>query len=255
MNEDRLEALLNSKNCRDICPDAVRRIYEGELAKRRDAKEADKAARTAIHQMTGAFMTPQQLKKASSLLEEYAGGREEALAEALSLHASTRERLACADELYARIFEITGTPVSILDLACGLNPLWLGSKGYSVVGLDVHGGAVNLVNAFAARMGWNIQARCADLLSGTPKEQTDVCLMMKLLPVLEQQRKGSAIGLLCAVRTPWRVVTFPTRTLGGRGVGMQSHYSQWMEENLPPSLCVAGRFLVDNELCYVLKEA
>ena len=114
---DRLETLLASKNCREVCEAAVRRLWTEELAKRRSEKEADKAVRAAVHQMTGAFLTPEQLKTARGLLGEYLSGHEEALDEALRLHASTRERLPCAQAFYAAIFEVTGRPERILDLA------------------------------------------------------------------------------------------------------------------------------------------
>ena len=105
---ERLEALLRSKNCRQVCPDAVRRLWEEELAKRRSEKEADKAVRAAVHQMSGAFLTAEELKRARGLMEEYVEGRTDALTEALQMHASTRERLAVMDDLYDALFERTG---------------------------------------------------------------------------------------------------------------------------------------------------
>lgn len=251
---DRLEALLASKNCREVCEDAVRRLWQDELAKRRNEKEADKAVRAAVHQMTGAFLTPEQLKSARRLLEEYRAGREEALSEALSLHASTRERLACAQALYAAIFEQTGSPASILDLACGFNPLYLGARGYSVVGCDVHRGAVELINEWAQACSWDVRAICADLLGENAFEHADLALMMKLLPVLEQQKKGAGLRLLASVPAAWRAVTFPLRTLGGRSVGMEKHYSDWMEANVPEGLRLHSRLIVGNELIYLFKE-
>ncbi len=36
----------------------------------------------------------------------------------LGAHASTRERIPILEEFYSRIFEFTGKPHSIIDLAC-----------------------------------------------------------------------------------------------------------------------------------------
>ena len=251
---DRLETLLASKNCREVCEAAVRRLWTEELAKRRNEKEADKAVRAAVHQMTGAFLTPEQLKTARGLLREYLSGREEALDEALRLHASTRERLPCAQAFYAAIFEATGRPERILDLACGFNPLYLGAKGYCVTGYDVHKGAVDLINEWANACSWSVRALCADLLGENAFERADLALMMKLLPVLEQQKKGAGVRLLAEVPATWRAVTFPLRTLGGRSVGMEKHYSDWMEANVPEGLNLHSRLIVDNELIYLFKE-
>ena len=251
---ERLEALLRSKNCRQVCPDAVRRLWEEELAKRRSEKEADKAVRAAVHQMSGAFLTAEELKRARGLMEEYVEGRTDALTEALQMHASTRERLAVMDDLYDALFEQTGVPSRILDLACGFNPLYLGSRGLCVTGCDVHRGAVDLLHAWSRACGWRVEARCADLLTDNDFEPASLALMMKLLPVLEQQKKGAGIRLLAAVPAHWRVVTFPLRTLGGRSVGMERHYSDWMESNVPGGLTLDSRLVVGDELMYLFKE-
>ena len=251
---DRLQALLASKNCREVCEAAVRRLWTEELAKRRNEKEADKAVRAAVHQMTGAFLTPEQLKTARGLLTDYLSGREEALDEALRLHASSRERLPCAQALYSAIFEVTGRPERILDLACGFNPLYLGAQGYRVTGYDVHKGAVELINEWANACSWSVRALCADLLGENAFERADLALMMKLLPVLEQQEKGAGVRLLAEIPAAWRAVTFPLRTRGGRSVGMEKHYSDWMEANVPEGLTLHSRLIVDNELIYLFKE-
>ena len=50
-----------SKKYRDICPDTVRRVFEAERAKYKSEKEADKAAKAHLHQITGAFMTADEM--------------------------------------------------------------------------------------------------------------------------------------------------------------------------------------------------
>nr|BDV17049.1 hypothetical protein [Escherichia coli] len=58
----------------------------------------------------------------------------------MSLHASTKERLAELDTLYDFIFSAE-TPRRVLDIACGLNPLALYERGIaSVWGCDIHQG-------------------------------------------------------------------------------------------------------------------
>ncbi|MER4518019.1 16S rRNA (guanine(1405)-N(7))-methyltransferase RmtF, partial [Klebsiella pneumoniae] len=52
---------------------------------------------------------------------------------------------------------------------------------------------------------------------------------------------------------PRLVVTFPTRTLGGRGVGMEKHYADWFERILPDTLSVRDRFTVSDELVYLVE--
>ena len=76
--------------------------------------------------------------------------------------------------------------------------------------------------------------------------------MMKLLPVLEQQKKGAAMALLTNVPAGKMCVAFPMKTLGGRKVGMEQHYTEWFEGNLPEGFEVIERFVEADELCYVV---
>ena len=242
-----------SKKYKDVCPETVQRVYETERAKYKSEKEADKAAKAHLHQITGAFMTPEELKQADKLLAAYKEGDEEAFLKTLRLHSSTRERLAGYEALYERILKAAGNPESILDLACGLNPLILGAMGLSVRGMDISGGCVRLINEWARVRGWDVHAECRDLLCEPEMEKADMALMMKLLPVLEQQRKGAAMALVLSVPADTVCVTFPMRTLGGRKVGMEQHYTEWFEGNLPGEFEIIERFVEADELCYLAR--
>ena len=260
MNSDYLERLLQSKKYRDVCPDTVRRVWSECERKYKRPKDVDKAAREALHGITGAFLTPAEVSECAWALQAWhAGGRTDAqLGNVLNKHASTRERLplAAMDALYAQIFAIIGKTDRILDLACGINPLYLGARGIKATGVDISGQAVGLVNAAHSNYGLPVSAVCADLLcpGAIPRERFDLCLMFKVLPLLERQRAGAASGVMGAVNAACIAASFPTRTLGGRNVGMAAHYSQWMEAHVPPGKTVVGRFETENELFYILKE-
>ena len=243
-----LSRLLNSKNYRALCPKAVERVFRQALARYPSLKEADKAARSALHQLTGAFMTPQQLRLAANCLEQ------DDLDGALKFHASTRERPHWR-EAYQRIFAHTGPPGQVLDLACGLNPLCLGALGVSTLGLDLHGGTAELVNRWSAHMGWDVTCQCADLLSDPPLPAAQLSLMMKLLPVLERQRRGAGAALLAQAPGRWKLVTFPTRTLGGRQVGMAEQYSAWLASHRPQGCRLVDQFQQDGELYFLLEDS
>lgn len=255
-----LDALLSAKKLRDLCPDTIRRVFFECLPKYKSLKEADKATRTELHRITGAFVTPENLSQAEKLLDIWQPGDDETLAKALSLHASTKERLPLTDTdaMYAHVCEVIGRPKKILDLACGFNPIYLSSRGYDVTGLDLHGGAINLINRWAEKQKLPVRAQTADLLTDgcLPDDHFDLALMMKLLPILETQQTGSALRLIDSTPAKTILVSFPTKTLGGRGVGMEAHYSQWFE-NLVPKERVIERFTHGSELIYLIhgKEA
>lgn len=258
MNDPWLEKLLQSKKVRDVCPDTVRRVWAECRAKYKKPKDAERAAREALHGITGAFLTPAEASACAWAMQAWhAGGRTDAqLENILNKHASTRERLPLAsmDALYAQIFDVAGRPGRVLDLACGINPIYLAARGMSVTGADISGTAVGLVNAFGQNCGLPAEAVCADLLCGVPGGRYDLALLFKALPLLERQRAGSAGAVLSKIDARMIAVSFPTRTLGGRNVGMAAHYADWMARNLPAGRAVAGRFETENELFYLLKE-
>ena len=237
---------------KDVCTETVARLEARFAECFKNAREAEKAVKTALHQITGAFMTPDELKRARKLLADETLPPVQALTEALRLHASTRERLPHIDAFYGALLDGLN-PKSLLDLACGLNPLYLGARGYSVRGVDISGGCVSLVNDWAAMRGWDVSAECRDLLCDPPLHEADMALAMKLLPVLEQQEKGAAMRLLRRVPSALIAVTFPMKTLGGRSVGMESHYSEWFEAAARGDFDILRREALFGELCYIVR--
>ena len=236
-----------------LCDALVERAYAEARARYSRPRDADRAARRELHRVAGAFFSREEARRAEKLLDAWPDGGDEALSRILSLHASTRERLPLpeTDALYKHLFEITGRPERVLDLACGLNPIYLAARGTSVLGLDAHLGAVALVNAFATRNGLDARAASADLRAcAMPDGRFDLALIFKLVPLLG----ADGYDLLGRVHAAWVAVSFPTRTLSGRAVGMERHYSQDFEENCPEKYAVVGRFIAGRELIYVLKE-
>ena len=252
--EKALNDLLTSKKYSDICPDTVKNAFMEQTKRHGKLKDADKAARAHLHAITGAFISPDELKNARKAIDEWLSGDEDAFLRAMLYHSSTRERVEIAYELYSRAFSSCEKVHTILDLACGINPIFLGKMGHtSVIGLDIHAGCAELVNHCAEFFGWNTRARAQDLILNPPEEEADITLMMKLLPVLETQKTGAAKALLESVKSRYMLVTFPTQTLGGKKVGMEKHYTEWFEARIPSTLKVIDRFVIGNELAYTLE--
>jgi 16S rRNA (guanine(1405)-N(7))-methyltransferase len=260
MHNELLEKLLRSKNNRDICPDTVRRVLTECERRYKKAKDVDKAVREALHGISGAFMTPQEARQLAYDMQAWHVDRTDLSLEKMLLrHASTRERLPVSDmdALYSRIFAITGRPRSVLDLACGINPLYLAARDIETVGVDISGAAVYAVNCFHEIYHMPASARCADLLcpGAIPGEHFDLALLFKLLPLLERQESGSAARVMHAVNARHIIVSFPTRTLGGRSVGMSESYARWMETHLPNDMDILDQFETRNELFYIIMTA
>jgi 16S rRNA (guanine(1405)-N(7))-methyltransferase len=252
METDRaFAALCSPPKYRGVCPGALERVY-AESLRRYGPKGAEKAARAELHRIAGAFLSPSDLKKASTLLEAAKSGEEGALTQVLALHASTRERLPIMAELYGRALPALGNPRSIADLACGLNPLYLGSLGLRVRGVELSMDAARLANGWAETLGWDVRVEPGDLAGGAPLPEADATLAMKLWPLLDKQMVGGGRALLERVRSNRALVTFPTRSLSGRNVGMRTHYETSFEQNLPADAKIVDKFALPGELCYVL---
>ena len=257
MNNELLDKLLASKNYRDVCPDTVRRVWSECEKRYRKARDVEKAAREALHGITGAFMTPQEARQLAYDMQAWHVDKTDlSLERMLGRHASTRERLPLSDmdALYDRIFTVAGRPRSVLDLACGINPIYLGARGIDTMGVDISGSAVYAVNCFHESYGLPVSAVCADLLcpGAIPAARVDLALLFKLLPLLERQETGGATRVMQAVNARYLAVSFPTRTLGGRSVGMAENYARWMDAHLPRGMAVADRFETRNELFYII---
>jgi len=137
----------------------------------------------------------------------------------LSAHASTKERIPIMSEFYARIFEHTGIPGSILDLACGLNPFalpWMGlSKETTYHAYDLHKPRIDLINAFFQVTGRPPLAEKRDILVKPPELRADVAFFFKEAHRFEQRRHGCNRTFWQALNAKTIVVTLPSSNLTG----------------------------------------
>jgi 16S rRNA (guanine(1405)-N(7))-methyltransferase len=151
---------------------------------------------------------------------------------AMRAHASTRERVAHLDDFYRQVRERTGPPRRVLDLGCGLNPLalsWMGVGSATYVAIDVDRRVLARVEAFLALVGQPHEVRALDLVANVPADEADVALLLKLVTTLDRQDPRAATRLLSGLRARHAVVSFSTRSLGGRGRGMEATYRRRLE--------------------------
>src|SRR5688572_29769974 len=179
--EEVVEAVLRSRRYRHVAPEVVRRLAGEELAKSRNAGEAEKRTKRRLHQIFGAYAERAPYEKLIAKLEEARGDAawfKQVCGEILPLHASTAERVGELDRFYEPIFAITGRPSSILDLACGLNPLtnpWMGLEpGARYVAGDIDTEMVRFLDRFLAMAPVRGEARVNDLVAGPPGDEVDV---------------------------------------------------------------------------------
>ena len=81
-----------------------------------------------------------------------------------------------------------------------------------------------------------------------------MALLFKILPLIEREQSGTALRVMRECNAAYLVVSYPTRTLGGRNIGMAQHYDAWMQTHIPENRRIESRFETANELFYILKE-
>jgi len=241
---------------RDIAPELVQRLVQRELRHARDDTTVVKAVRRQIHQVTGAFMvgTPNLAAAAAAWPGVAPSERQAWCIQRLREHASTRERLPHLDEFYRQIAARVGVVTRVLDLACGLNPLAryampFGAADY--LACDVAGQLVQLVDVVVRDTGGGA-AFVADLVAGAPPHHADLALALKLLPPLEHLERGAARRLLMSIQARTIVVSYPTRTIGGRSVGMCSAYEQSFAALVADLPWHSERLLIGDELVFII---
>jgi 16S rRNA (guanine(1405)-N(7))-methyltransferase len=207
------------------------------MVKGRSFKESVKATRNKLHQVAGAYLPDRPAYGAWLAQIASARGIEErsaVLRQVMAQHASTRERLPFLDSFYATLLGDLPPIRSVLDLACGLNPLaaaWMPlAADAHYYGCDIYADQIAFLNEAFALQGQRGAATLCNLLAGVPPQRVDVALLLKTIPCLEQMDRGIGARLLAQINAPVIVVSFPARSLGGRNKGMVQSYAEHFAE-------------------------
>jgi ribosomal RNA methyltransferase FmrO len=132
---------------------------------------------------------------------------------------------------------------------------WMGLPAdASYHAVDVDGRSLEMVDGFLDLVRQPHVVEPRDLVSdGPPPSRADVALLLKLVPLLDRQDRMAATRLLGALDVRHAVVTFPARSLGGLGRGMERTYRSRLDE-LVADLGVgeAHEASVPNELVFML---
>ena len=261
MTGEIVDRVLGSRRYRAVDAALVERLAAEELPRSRGTDDAVKRVKRRLHQAVGAFAG--RGGTAAGIAEAWHGDMADASFRAACLaamgaHASTRERIAHLDGFYSAIWDRTGVPDRILDLGCGLAPLalpWMGlQRDARYVAVDVDRRVLERVDAFLALVGQPHTVMALDLVSGPPPDAADVALALKLVTTLDRQDPSVAARLLTSIRAPHVVVSFTTRSLGGRQRGMGRTYRARLERLVAevPRVKDVAEASVANELVFVL---
>jgi hypothetical protein len=264
-NIDSLVAeLLAGRAYRAVAPELARTLLLQELPKRRKRQELLKEVRRRLHQLCTSYvkdgqravreMVPTTSSATIGKLE-----RDQLFSALRAQHVSTSEREPFLPEFYRFVSAHCQEVQSVLDLGCGFHPLAFERMCFSNLriyhALDVHLGLLATLELLLAPL-LEFRGIAADALTFQQPQEYDLVFALKLLPLLEQIRKGSARTLLQQLRARWLVVSFPTQSRSGQGRGMHAYYSDFFENSIESlEWQILARQEFPNELCFVLQRA
>lgn len=237
-SESTVRRILTSSKYRDISEETVRDVVEQilsglEAGQRVSKRQAYRKIRERLHRIWAAYLgLPEFARSASSLkraFESGVGSRVEGTcADIISYHHSSHERLPILREMYGALFERTGQPGGIHDLACAFNPLtfrWMDlPRSIDYHAYDINRRTVELINHYFHLEGLKPLAEHRDILCRPPTAPVDVGLLLKMYHCLERRRRGAGWEVVERVPVRWLAVSFPTRSLASRAVNLTDIY-------------------------------
>lgn len=254
-------AVSAGRKYRNVCQQVIASIGARELAHRGDLKAAIKATKNKLHQVGAAYVeSPHYAQWLGELQQAVAANHRDAVSEvctrAMATHASSRERLPILEQFYTTTLRSVAPVRSVLDLACGLNPLaipWMPlAEGATYYAYDIYEDLMSFVRDCLGLFGHPGEATATDVLSMATLPETDVAYLLKSLPCLEQLDKSAVVQLLERIPARHLLVTFPLHTLGGCEVGMLAHYEVHLRELLGSRNWALQRTSFENELAFLI---
>lgn len=248
----------------DICLALIEHVGRQELSKRRNVKEALKATKNKLHQIGGAYLDGREqyqhwLRMLAEAQTEQGTDNETFKAVSLQLmgnHASTRERRSILPDFYPQIFAELPPIHSVIDIACGLNPLahpWmLLAPDATYDAYDIYQGMMTFLNDYFALRNIHGTASACDVIQSCPIQEVDVALLLKVLPCLEQLEKWAARHLLHTLNARYLIVSYPIQSLGGKSKGMSTYYENHFRSLISDTTWTIKKLEFANEMVFVV---
>jgi len=266
MDETRLETLIDrvqaNQKYRHIARDLVRRLSQEAITKGLSGKAAVKDVRNKLHQVGGAYFkgNPDYVAAQKTLSNLSDDSHSEEIKQfcirQMQSHSSTAERLPILETFFHTCLEPIAPVTSVLDLACGLNPLaipWMPlANEFEYYSCDIYLDMLAMLDTFYNHFGINGTIEPCDLIGTVPDKQTQVAFLLKSITCLEQVDKNIGPCLLEGIRADHILVSFPVRSLRGRKKGMPDFYRKHFYDMVSDKNWGIREFLFSTELAFLV---
>ena len=226
-------------------------------------KKIVKLTREKLHRAYGVFQNEDKTK-VIELINELE--KTEDLHEILSIHkiilssvVSTKERLPFYEQLYTKIFSITGWPKPIVDLGCGFNPMsfpFMGLDEVDYIAYDINKEDIKILNRYFEIMGDDLNGEAALInledcdFKKIPK--SDIGFIFKVFDVLDRKDHKKSEDIITSLNCNWIVASFSTQTVSGKK--MKHPYRGWMNRMLERLGYEFKIIEFENEIFYLIKK-
>ncbi|HEX5417345.1 MAG TPA: 16S rRNA methyltransferase [Chloroflexota bacterium] len=256
------DLVLQSRKYRRVAPELVRDVAARELAKPVSLQAAVKATKNKLHQVAASYLVGEPTYAAwlRDVRDAWSTADPAVIRDVhwriMRHHVSTRERLPILESFYRTILGPL-TPVhSIIDVACGLNPLsipWMPlERNAKYYAYDIYTDMMEFLQDSLGAMSIQGEAIARDVTRGCGMPQVDVALILKAVPCLDQIEESAASRLLESINARYLVVSFPVSSLGGRQKGMLAHYETRFQSLVANTDWKIARFEFPSELVFVI---
>lgn len=256
--------ILDSRKYRGLGlnPGTVEDLIRREAPKHDSQKRLNKSVRRKLHNIVAPYLGEPDYEAFSTELLGISDPSpnspvlRDLCRKVLSEHASTAERLPYMANFYARLFEITGKPATLLDLACGLHPFafpWMELPiNTDYYAYDIVQPRIDFINLFFKTVGLQPLAQNRDILVNPPKINADLGIFFKEAHRMEKRRPGCNRELWSNLNVDLLAVSLPTRDLSGTHSLIDQHRSL-IRENLPDHTSVE-ELLFEDEIIFIMRQ-
>jgi 16S rRNA (guanine(1405)-N(7))-methyltransferase len=247
-----------------ITNDLVFHLSREALDKGLSGKTAIKYVRNKLHQVGGAYFKKQvDYIGAAQILrnlpqDTHSGSVKDFCRKTMQAHASTAERLPILEAFFHTCLAPIAPVTSVLDLACGLNPLaipWMPlTDDAQYIACDIYLDMLEMINEFFSHINLDAIAKPCDLVNTLPDETTQLTFLLKSIPCLEQLDKTITIRLMDQIPSEHILISFPARNLAGRKKGMENFYRHHFLELLSIRTWEVREFVFESELAFLVSK-
>ena len=239
----------------------VEQIAREELKNQGNPAKALKSTRTRLHRLAGAFLSQRtDYAKWLDLLKEQPSystpEHQETLKRIMLLHASTQERMPFLERVYTDLFALFPKPESILDLACGLNPLaipWMPiANDIPYLACDIVLPMLNFLKQYFAIFRPKTTITACNISNTLPEGDFDLVMLLKTMPLIAQMDKNAPARFLNTLRFKHLILSYPLKSLGKHQKGMEKTYRAQFETLIAYKPYNVQEYSLPNELFFII---